>query len=59
MRFINMCSILLTQIPTDVGSDIDLEDVEKVMSSEASGSEKTNFLIQYLLNNLLFTKLLS
>lgn len=50
MGFINMCTVFLTQIPADVGSDIGLEDVEKVMSSEASGSEKTNFLIQYLLN---------
>ncbi len=35
---------------SSAGGDIDIKEVENVMSSNASGEEKTNFFIQYLLS---------
>lgn len=48
-RIYNMCLLAVEDISSMAGSEIGLDDVEKVMNSEISNEEKTNFFIQYLL----------
>lgn len=48
-RMYNMCLLAVEDISSMAGSEIGLDDVEKVMNSEISNEEKTNFFIQYLL----------
>lgn len=48
-KIYNMCLLVVGDISSMAGSEIGLDDVEKVMNSEISSEEKTNFFIQYLL----------
>lgn len=45
----NICLLAVGDITSMAGSEINLEDVGKVINSEASNEEKTNFIIQYIL----------
>lgn len=45
----NICLFAAEDITSMAGSEINLEDVGKVINSEASNEEKTNFIIQYIL----------
>lgn len=45
----NMCLLAIEDITSMAGSEIKLEDVGKVINSEVTNEEKTNFIIQYIL----------
>lgn len=45
----NTCLLAVEDITSMAGSEIKLEDVGKVINSEVSNEEKTNFIIQYIL----------
>ncbi|MFG6394798.1 MAG: mechanosensitive ion channel [Lachnospiraceae bacterium] len=48
-RVYNICLLAVEDITSMAGSEINLEDVGKVINSEVSNEEKTNFIIQYIL----------
>ena len=48
-KIYNMCLLVVEDITSMAGSEINLEDVGKVINSEISNEEKTNFIIQYIL----------
>lgn len=48
-KMYKMCLLTVEDITSMAGSEINLEDVGKVINSEASNEEKTNFIIQYIL----------
>ncbi len=48
-RVYGMCLLSVEDITSMAGSEIELEDVGKVINSGVSSEEKTNFIIQYIL----------
>ncbi len=48
-RVYSMCLLSVEDITSMAGSEIELEDVGKVINSGVSSEEKTNFIIQYIL----------
>ena len=48
-RVYNICLLAVEDITSMAGSEINLEDVGKVINYEVSNEEKTNFIIQYIL----------
>lgn len=48
-RIYSMCLLSIEDITSMAGSEIELEDIGKVINSEVSSEEKTNFIIQYIL----------
>lgn len=48
-RVYRMCLLSVEDITSMAGSEIELEDVGKVINSGVSSEEKTNFVIQYML----------